>query len=500
MNYSISGKPGDGKGMLSCRFILHELKVSNRPIITDMAIEKAPWVSGSESRIGLLHYLALNNRGRTFDAAERIFRITDSAAPNFFLYRAMSSRHIKTLGDKHLQGYREVTPDDKVLHPDDWRFHNDWKLFVADHKLKDLKDGKQCVVEWDTRLAIASGGHYINMDECWIKWPARGWNSTAAGILFYCSMVRRFGDDCFFQSQRIADVDSILMDRCQKFLVCRNHSRLQFGAFQQFPIFSVAAYDHKPTPSSDAMSRKFYRIDKKGIGQCYDTSGGVNVAGGVLADSKRKNSGIPFWLLPIVALLCLALVVYVFKKAPHYIFSFFHHPASKSVQQVALSGQRTNSPAQTEDSLRDSAQQQAVLPKSNSENTDTNVVLCTGYVYFPNRIIVQLSDGRTADSLYGEVQAINPRRVTVFGQTFQVQHLLNSQIAYSPAPSMYQPDYSQLQTDNQQSWQQSQPVTVIGQNWKSRNTASPVNGFGNSTIANRMGQSAGGTVQQGSYP
>ncbi|HVU27379.1 MAG TPA: zonular occludens toxin domain-containing protein [Verrucomicrobiae bacterium] len=464
----ITGKPGGGKGLLAMQQVIDELLQGTRPIITNLAVRVEPWVNGShQPMIGLRSYL-LKAFGKHFDCDKRIHILPDEEIAAFYLWRVV-----------------------------------DGKLVKSNYNAKKTRDGDEIIIDFDTANGATSGPCMYVVDEAWKFYGSRNWQRTGEGVLFYNAQHRKFGDDVLIVTQHTKQIDPAVQRVAQDFWVVRNHSKLSIGMFRQPDVFSVAIYECAPTGSQqEPMTRKLFRLDKKGIAQTYDTSAGVGLSGRMVADIGGRRKGLPWWGILILAV----AIIFALSQAPKLLGTFtswmMHSPkkVSKPAQQVALSARRTNSPAQTEDSLRDSAQQQAVLPKSTSENTDTNLVVCTGYVYFPHHILVQLSDGRTADSMFGEVQRINPRQVTVFNEVFPVQHLLNSQIAYSPAPSMYQPDYSQLQTDNQQSLQQSQPVTVIGQNWKSRNTASPVNGFGNSTIANRMGQSAGGTVQQGSYP
>ena len=103
MNHCIAGKPGDGKGLLSTRFAIHDLACGQRVIITNLCIEKRPWVTGNHKpRRGLLDYLRANYRGRILEADERVFRLKDKAMQNFYLYRGLSSKQVEHQGEKHL--------------------------------------------------------------------------------------------------------------------------------------------------------------------------------------------------------------------------------------------------------------------------------------------------------------------------------------------------------------------------------------------------------------
>jgi hypothetical protein len=67
-------------------------------------------------------------------------------------------------------------------------------------------------------------------------------------------------------------------------------------------------------------------------------------------------------------------------------------------------------------------------------------VYCTGYVVFSKNILVFLSDGRTAESVYGDVQSVEPHVVKVFGETFPVFNTaqieaLHPEMIYHPIDS-----------------------------------------------------------------
>ena len=245
--------------------IAEELANSERRILTNLAVEKLPWVTADhQPRRGLLDYL-LEKHGKTFNAEERIFRVTDDAIPNFYLYRGLSRKQVEEMGEKYLQGFRLVTPEDEVLVPSEWNSHKDIQLYVADHQFHLDKRGKKVVDEHDTRLASFSRGSVNIIDEAWKFWPARGWSSTSESVNFHFAQVGKFTDDTWVVTHRVNDVDALLIDRCQDFYVCTNHGKLTFGLFRQPAMFSVAVYATKPTPSAEPQSRKVFTLDKHGL-------------------------------------------------------------------------------------------------------------------------------------------------------------------------------------------------------------------------------------------
>ena len=98
-NTLIVGLPGNGKGVMAMNLLVEELKLGKRPIITNLAVEKWPWIAGShELRRGLRDYL-LATFDDDFNCVERIFRVSDEAVQNFYLYRALSRRTVAKLGE-----------------------------------------------------------------------------------------------------------------------------------------------------------------------------------------------------------------------------------------------------------------------------------------------------------------------------------------------------------------------------------------------------------------
>ena len=413
MNHAIAGKPGGGKGVFSMVLENEDVIKTRRPIITDLAVEKNPWCSGWEPRRGYINFL-MEKHGQTFDMEERLFRLKTTASTNYFLYRALNRQQVEKLGSAHLVGYREVTPLDDVLEDSEWQFHKDYKLYVADHESHLDKRGKKIVDSYDTRLALASGGHMCLKDEAWKDFPARGWSNTGEGILYYFSMVRRFGDDNWLVSQRLNDCDSILIDRCQDFWVCTNHGKLRFGAFRQPSVFQVAVYDHRPTPSSDPSHRKVFQLDRKGLAQCYDTSGGVGVAGRVMADIGSKTKGLPIWLIPVIGIVAIFLAWQGLKFGMGYVRGVLTHK-SKPAPVASSATNSVSAPSASEP-----VKNETVIHKQTTEST--NEVYCTGFTALKGCLCAFFSDGSTVYP--PELEVVGRDFVVVSGKMFKVSKLV----------------------------------------------------------------------------
>jgi hypothetical protein len=413
-NTLIVGLPGNGKGVMAMNLIVEELKLGKRPIITNLAVEKWPWVTGSHDlRRGLRDYL-LATFDDDFNCIERIFRVSDEAVQNFYLYRALSRRMVEKLGESHLVGYKEVSPLSNVLDERDFLAHKDLKLYVADHEVKEDKHGRGHCESFNAVLLEHSGPHFNVADECWKFWPARSWQSTSEADVFYNAQHRHFGDDNLFLTQRHNDIDSIIVERCQESIVMTHHGKLGFGPFRQPNVFTASYYQGRPMPSKDPMSRKVIKLDVKGLLQCYDTSAGVGITGRSAADvGGRKKSGLPFWMMPVIGCVIIAAVFFTLKYGSRAVVSVFNGNAHK----VALQMQKN--PAPVADRVPQGDSQNLRPQEFNSPAQPTNELFCTGYFVAGQIVRIYLSDGSQVSDLK-RIQKIDKDSVMVDGKSLSV--------------------------------------------------------------------------------
>jgi hypothetical protein len=417
MNILICGMPGNGKGVKAMQLMCDELRLGTRPVVTNLAVMKLPWVAARhQSRIGLISYLD-SKHGDDFNCRERIFKVQDHAIQNYYLYRSLSKKQIEKLGAAHLVGYRAVTPLDDILSEEEFFLHKDYQLFVCDHDVKVDKSGRGHCSKFNPILLEHSGPHFNIADECWKFWPARGWQSTSDADVYYNAQHRHFGDDNLYLTQRENDIDSIIVDRCQESIVMTHHGKMRIGMFRQPDLFSEAIFNGRPSPSKDPMSRRVFRLDVKGLCQGYDTSAGVGITGRGSADIGSRKSGLPFWIMPVLILVGLFAVGLIFTKGAKFVSGILtgKHTtvASNVVKKItgSAAGPAVDQPVPVSRVSR-------VLP--DEPLVDTNQiepVVCVGYILgkYP---IVYLSDGRVAEAQFGEVQGITRRMVFCFGEKF----------------------------------------------------------------------------------
>lgn len=416
MNTGLFGLPGNGKGVMGATMIVEELRLGKRPIITNFATEKLPWVTKHhEPRIGLRSYL-LKTYDDDFDCRERIFRVSDMAMQNFYLYRALNRKQVEKLGAAHLVGYRQVLPTDGIMSDAEFRLHQDYQLYVCDHELKTDKHGRGHCDQFNAVLLEHSGPHLNLADECWKFWPARGWQSTSEADVYYNAQHRHFGDDNVYLTQRHNDIDSIIVDRCQECILMTHHGKLSFGIFRQPNVFRVAIYNGRPMPSKEPMSTRIIRPDVKGLLQTYDTSAGIGISGRGAADTKeRKKGGLPFWSMPLIVLAVLFAIGYGIKGGASYAVGLVNGKKHEKANSAKLSGPAKTT-AENTNRHRPSENSDAVPVERPEEIStgETGRLVCRGYFIAGGNAVAFLSDGSTVDAA-GGLEKIERSRIKVAG-------------------------------------------------------------------------------------
>lgn len=351
----VTGKPGGGKGLVCMRAIIDELRNGDRPIITNLAVKLLPWVrrmkrNGSVKwvpQLGLKSFL-LKEYGKDFDCEKRVHLLSDEQAGEFYLYRVSNGELIKA----------DAVRD---------------------------KDGK--IVQFDTAPALANSGVLYIVDEAWKFYGAREWQSTGKGVLFYSAQHRKFGDTLLLCTQNTKQVDTALRQVAEDFWVCTNHSKKTLGMFRQPDMFSIKIFDQVPTGTTvEPMSRKLFKLDKKGLGSCYDTAAGVGLAGNGAADIGEKAKGLPAWTV-IVFLVIVGFVVIGAAKGFGKVTTMMLTPKQSG----------KSAPAQMAGDVKPLMVSGPAPVKQVSETVESKVVLervyLTGYSKLNNELFA-LSDGR----------------------------------------------------------------------------------------------------------
>jgi len=391
-----TGKPGGGKGLLSMQQIVDELVSGKRHIICNTPVRLLPWIFGNgQPMIGLKSYL-LQKYGKDFDCEKRVHILDDDDISSFFLFRVVDGKLQKAEADIQKKGDEER------------------------------------VMGYDTSLAAQSGGVLYVVDEAWKFYGSRNWQKTGEAMLFYAAQHRHFGDDVLIVTQHTKQIDPAIQRVAQDFWVVTNHSKLSFGMFRQPDIFSVAIFDQAPTGGQlKPMSRKIFRLDKKGLAQTYDTSSGVGLAGRMAADTGARKKGLPWWTFLILAAIIIAVVSEIPRLGGWVV--------GKALPKLAQKPPAQNQPARphrslsddieraTEDGVTDNADR-SDAPKNQVRQRplgdspeDTNNVTCSGIaILSKDNVIAFFSDGSTAYGSEGEIQKISGHWVYAFGKKYRL--------------------------------------------------------------------------------
>jgi len=396
----VTGKPGGGKGLYTAAKTVEELLLTQRDIMGNFAWEKLPWVNGEfRPQMGLSAYMTLRHRG-THGCESRIWRLTDDACRDFYLYRAVSE--VKAVELESLGLATRVVESDGVLVPSEWQVKRTKVLMRAKvTETSASKDGAK-ICAFDTTLIAAAGGCLIVLDEAWRHWGSRNWQNTGEGILYYLSQHRKTGDDLFICSQAVKDIDAALVRKSQDFLLCVNRGMLRMGRFKQPDNIKVEVYEHPPTGHMmRPMRTEVFKIDKQGLAQTYDTTAGVGLTGRMVGDMGKKRPGIPFKYL--IAALC------VFPFVMWFLLSKGLHAATKTGVDSVVHTSTNKTVGQNIAGYFSGPQNSRSFTNANQAET----VTCTGYAYMGAYWLVYLSDGRILNSKRDDVSRISPDYVVV---------------------------------------------------------------------------------------
>lgn len=351
----ILGKPGAGKGILAMHKILEELRTGDRCIVTDLAVRMNPWnrkirKNGRVRNMpqqGLLGYL-VETYGTTFKAESRLHVLDEKHSHEFYLWRVVNGKLVD------MPANRDVRTN--------------------------------AVQEFDPSIALETGGVLYVTDEAWSILGARNWQNTGKGVLFYAAQHRKLGDDWLVVTQHSKQIDTAVRQVAQSYWVVRNHSKLKLGFFKHPDIFTASIYEQPPDKSSQPMERRSFRLDKAGVGSCFDTAAGKGVKGGAAADIGHKTKGLPWWtvILVVAGIACAwyAFTQYLAKKN-HQRMLDISKPSEKQQTERKQNGEaheKTNTGTNV-----------ATLQQFNN----TNQITCDGYMLTGGTPKVFLSTGDT---------------------------------------------------------------------------------------------------------
>lgn len=304
MNIGIGGKPRAGKSKRAMLWVIEQLRLHRRPIVTNLAIKLHPWIDGKgKPQKGLLAYLN-EKYGQTFDAERRIYLLRDEECSRFWAIRP------QVPSDES-----EPVRIDVVPRSDMWRF--DANKYPGCCYVIDEADVYFPSASLDSKRYSCEDPEAIQ----WAKQAGRG------------------GDDWLFISQNLVWVSTRLRGTAQECWLMTNMVHERWGFVRKPDKIRFEIYCRTPpAPGEESMSKGMLTYDREGIDGCYNTAAGVGVRGNAPADIGQKAKGLHWSWIPagIVGAGILALVLLLgFKQV---VFAAFgHQQASAKASAVVHS-------------------------------------------------------------------------------------------------------------------------------------------------------------------
>jgi len=401
--HAISGKPGGGKTMYSVKLILDELLYGIRTIITNVGLNLE----------SLNEFLQREYPQKSIDLFKRIILIDEDQMGQFFTIRPPGST------------------GPSLLTKEQW----------SAGKIPDYS-------------GITDSGVMYVLDEIHIKFNARAWMNTGQDVLYYLSQHRKLGDTVVWITQAINNVDKQFRSVTQDYTFIRNLAKERMSHFSLPSIFTRQTYTTPPTDNSTPMETGSFRMNVKGLASLYDTAKGVGIHGRAGADMGEKKKGLPWWvgvsIVVIIAILCFTLI----PKLIAGIFSPKIQPTTKPViaNIPALSSIPTNVP--TAITIK---QELELLPRSNTDESNTNKTYATGYHKLFGKYVITLSDGTEITEGDPLLQQIHFKKGIKYDGKF---------IPYAKPTGEYKgfgPLFTELQTDGPTPQQRYIVVSPTGQ-------------------------------------
>jgi len=259
----ITGVPGAGKSMTAVQTLLKELRTGKREIVTNLALYPGVIWSYLKARFGVEVDIA------------RITILGEDEIKAFYLHRG--------------RGWKAPNPREKKEGGDG---RIDYSACARGDELRDAKSLPNVL--------------YM-IEEAHVHFGSRQWADTAQSALFYLSQHRHLGDEVFFITQHVEQVDKALRRLTQEFWRMTNYgSKFPFGV--KLPdVFVLDVFTMPPSLLARSIDTTTIRLDVDGLCGCYDTAAGVGMAGG-LADTVNKRKGVPWQMAIAAVFVCMAIL------------------------------------------------------------------------------------------------------------------------------------------------------------------------------------------------
>jgi len=252
------------------------------------------------------------------------------------------------------------------------------------------------------------------------RWAGAGdWAQYSHVAIFYLAQHRHLNDTFWWVTQNSEQVIVTLRRQTQDCHLLRNHYVESFSVFQKPGCFFRESFGFVPETKARGTAEPYdtgrIYLDKKGLGNCYQTRGAL---GGevMVAEEKPKTKKLPFWTIYAAAAGFFVLLGVGFMVGPKLISGGVTSILTgnkvlpgKSSGNLEKAGEKVSSPV-------DQGVKVGAVERSNADSVPAPVV--RGVAVRGRAFRVSLSDGRVLTEADKEVSRIDDRGV----------HLSNGQV------------------------------------------------------------------------
>ncbi|HWA10504.1 MAG TPA: zonular occludens toxin domain-containing protein [Opitutaceae bacterium] len=370
----ISGKPGGGKSFYSVKLIVDELIHGHRTIVTNEALKL-------DRLQEYLHQL-----GHRVQVSERVYLMSKEEVTTFYLRR--STELLLTVPAANAQGHVFM----------------DWSSSQDDDK-------------------AAGGVFYLIAEAHNFFHPQFTKEFTPAHPMFqWASQHRKLKDRCFFQTQSIENVHVAVRRLAQSFHYIRNFRKETYRGFRRGDGFHRTTYLKFPvTETSVPVDEDDFRLDVQGLATCYETAGGVGVAGKGVADGGHKKKGLNIrwlWVAAGVGILVLVLLLFILPRLLTKTVVRSTLGVASEVQKTVVPAAAAAGPAIVGDRMQSVAAAPTLQPivLADRPRSSEPVPFPTGIVARGDRFTIAMSDGTTRTEGDPSVTALARNRVVIDGR------------------------------------------------------------------------------------
>jgi hypothetical protein len=263
------------------------------------------------------------------------------------------------------------------------------------------------------------------IDEIHIYWPAQfGRMVNDDDLRFFLTQHGKMNIDVIFITQHPEQTSKVIRRLAQEYMNVRNLSREPYMGFRVGNMFRYVRSLNSPTSTNPASFESgFVSMDFKKFGAMYDTTKGVGIAGTVVSAPVTRGRHLAWLIIPAVLFLVgIWSLVFLAPKWIHKGAASFSKRANSQLFGASKFIVPTI-PVGTNEIATTKNPQEARGALSGGNGMVTPEVFCRGYCMLPDGTYsVLLSDGRDAQSRWGEVVGITPRRVILFSnEIYQIK-------------------------------------------------------------------------------